>query len=332
MKWIIKHLYPEEIIVLLTFIFIGVVFLVLPYEFRWFDNGLTVFWIHRLFAPAISFFIIIFFIAVFKDIKYKKNQTITHLLAITLLDATRIYIIFYIALMIHFNIKIHIGLFRDALYDPALHVVDLWLMQYFGFLSDIMVNIHEVMDLSPLYFLIYELMFLLTFIALYIRNKKQFRLLFCATIITTLLGTLGYYLFPAIGPFLYDQPHALYMQESIADMWANYLAFIASGGMDYKFGLLIKGIAAMPSLHTANAIVFTFFAWKYARYLLIFYIPFTIFILIEALFTKFHYFLDLVLGAEIAAIAIITTYILYHLRGRYFAANNISNETTSESL
>ena len=68
---------------------------------------------------------------------------------------------------------------------------------------------------------------------------------------------------------------------------------------------LATGLAAMPSLHVASSAVFVYFAWVYERHLSWFYVPLFVFILIEAVATRWHYLVDIVAGLGLTALAIL---------------------------
>ena len=141
--------------------------------------------------------------------------------------------------------------------------------------------------------------------------------MFLATILVILLGAVSYTFFPAIGPFYYESSPSPVLEQAQTGMLAKYYHY--KDTQEYLPYQLIQGIAAMPSLHVANAFVFVFFIFRYARPFSVIYIPSFIYIFIDAMYTKYHYFLDLVFGLILAAMCIYISYLIYEKRDKYLA-------------
>lgn len=104
---------------------------------------------------------------------------------------------------------------------------------------------------------------------------------------------------PAFGPFIFDpspSSDARLIQEAMLEF---HLDFINSHGACYDPSYFVAGVAAMPSLHVANSVVFCLCAERDARWLLILYLPITFYIFLEAVVLRWHYMIDLAFGALI---------------------------------
>ena len=291
----------------------AIVFVFSPIPWRWLDDALWFVLFKRLIFSWFVFWMLLFLQKAIKPISFDQLGKMG---LNSFLFATRIWVVFYLCLIIHFNIKINVGLWRDTLYDPALYQFDQfsdWFIQAVLFWHP---TVDGWFDLAPWYGVVYEFSFLFTFALFALVRRSAFRLMFGATVMTMLLGSLFYILLPAVGPFLYDTPASPYMQQVLPIMYEKYFSYVASDGQYYIPTFLIQGLAAMPSLHIAQILVFTYFIWRHLRWLSVLYIPITLFIFAEAMYTKYHYLLDLVIGAELAIIGIILTFILYEWRAR----------------
>lgn len=291
----------------------AIVFMLSPLPFRWIDDALWFVLFKRL---IFSWFVFMMLLFLQQAIKSNSFDKLGQMALDNLLFATRVWLIFYLSLIIHFNIKINIGIWRDTLYDPFLYQFNQWSDWFIQALLFWHPTADRWFDLAPWYGILFEFSFLFTFALFALMRRGAFRLLFGATVMTMLLGSFFYILLPAVGPFLYDTPASPYMQQVLPIMYEKYFGYISSDGQQYSPTFLIQGLAAMPSLHIAQMLVFTYFVWRHIRWLSMVYVPVTLFIFVEALYTKYHYLLDLVIGAELAIIGTLLTFILYEWRAR----------------
>lgn len=287
----------------------AIVFWFLPQPLRWADPLLIKSLVMRLVIPMFIYMVTIF---MWRISKIHPDNKVGQLFWEILEHSVRLWGIFYLALIVHFNIKINVGVWRKTLYDPGLLAIDRWLEQWIGWLSAWHAWVVGFYDLTLLYGFVFEAMFLLSFIVLRIgQSERKFREMFAAIILVNLLGSLGYIVWPSLGPFIADAPTSPYMQAVFAQMYAKYYTYVNSAGLEYTPTFLTQGLAAMPSLHIGNAAVFTYFIWRDKHWWLPLYILMCGFIVVEALYSRFHYFVDLVVGVELAAIAIILALWLY---------------------
>jgi hypothetical protein len=134
-----------------------------------------------------------------------------------------------------------------------------------------------------------------------------FRTVIFAAMLVHVLGALAYLVMPAVGPFLYEQGINGLESARQRHMLGGYQAlvdggrpWVASQGSTFMFA----AIAAMPSLHVASSAVFVHYAWKHARWLGVAYLPLFVFIIFEAVATRWHYWVDVVAGLALTGLAI----------------------------
>lgn len=309
MKALLKKLYPEEIIAISAVCLMAIVFWFLPQPLRWADPLLIKSLIMRLLMPMLIYLAALL---LWRAARIRQHDQLGQLFWESLEHSVRLWVVFYLALIVHFNIKINVGVWRKTLYDPGLLAIDRWLEQWISWLSAWHAWVVRFYDLTLLYGFVFEAMFLLSFIVLRLgQSERRFREMFAAIILVNLLGSLGYIVWPALGPFIADTPTSPHMQAVFSSMYTKYYTYVSSAGLNYTPTFLTQGLAAMPSLHMGNAAVFTYFIWRNKPRWLWLYILICAFIAVEALYSRFHYFVDLIVGVEIAAIAIIVAQWLY---------------------
>ncbi len=296
-------------------VMVGLVFLVIPQPLRWFDAVLAFSMFFNIAVPAFVYIMALLFIQIVRT----KRQSLQTMLAWSLATGLRVWLVFYVSLVIKYNLKTMAGVWNPTLHDQALYQFDRWLAPTVSWLVRGLEWFDQIYDLAPWYALVYQFLFLLTFIIASYISPRIFRELFAATIILLFLGVIGYLLLPAVGPFIFKAPHSPYQQLALQQMFFKYTTYVNSGGVNYIPSYLTQALAAMPSLHVAYTSLFVYFIWRQARSWLIVYLPLALFIVVEALYTKFHYLLDLIVGAELAAIAIILAHWIYVIRDHQLA-------------
>ena len=213
-----------------------------------------------------------------------------------------------IVLVCHFNLKLWIPHINPILWDDFYW----WTDQAIRPLINGMIAARQALDFAiPLdgnfYMLGFIAMFYLVFIYTSFKQPQQFRELIIAIICLQIIGSVGYLLAPALGPFLYEtgvEPQSTSAQLSMLQAWkANagggptWLA--AEGGRQ-----LTVGLAAMPSLHTGASFLFLMFAIKRSPVLTGLLAPLFLFIAVDAVANRWHYFLDLPVGMACAMLAL----------------------------
>jgi hypothetical protein len=209
-----------------------------------------------------------------------------------------------VVLVCHFNLKLWGPHINPVMWDDFYWQTDTWLRPLVDACFALRQAISPVIGLdSNFYMTAFIAMFYVSFCFHALRSPHQFRTLFLAALIFQGMGALAYLVMPAIGPFLYEsgiEPLQTGAQQSMLAVRGH----IVSGGADWiaaNGGTHITvGLAAMPSLHTGGSFLFLLFAWRYARILLPLYVPLFAFISIDAVASRWHYFIDLPAGIALA--------------------------------
>jgi membrane-associated phospholipid phosphatase len=127
-------------------------------------------------------------------------------------------------------------------------------------------------------------------------DRRLFRDLMVAGILTSLVGYLGYLAVPAVGPYVYQ-----------ADLFPTRLP---GGGPDTHLFIKaiddLKGVArdCFPSLHTAHTTVVLVFARRFRRWAFWVYLPVALGLYLSTLYLRMHYAVDVAAGFATAAFTI----------------------------
>jgi hypothetical protein len=205
------------------------------------------------------------------------------------------------ALFLHFNFKAWMPFVNPEVYDPGFARLDGAVAPVIHFIKVIRAWLAAIapVDVNPLYHRAFVAMF---FVSLFLHSlfdrESQFRRLVMTVNLILLGGGVSYWLFPAIGPFLYAPGLNAIASEAQGAMLAGLRAALATGTLpDGYFG---TPPAAMPSLHIAHSVVLALFAWRLSKLLGIVYVPIVAWMFIEAVASGFHYLIDLPAGVLLA--------------------------------
>ncbi|MBU7580657.1 MAG: phosphatase PAP2 family protein [Porphyrobacter sp.] len=216
-----------------------------------------------------------------------------------------------VILITHFNIKMWMSLINPRLWDGLYWQTD----ELVRPLVDLAFAVHRLTDSAlPAGEHLYLFAFLAMFAGSIIVHSMQafivFRKVIFSAMLVHVLGALAYCIMPAVGPFLYEQGVNGLESARQQHMYGGYLAladggrgWIASKGSTFMFA----AVAAMPSLHVGSSAVFLHYAWRHARWLGVAYVPLFVFIVFEAVATRWHYWIDVIAGLALTALAIAIT-------------------------
>jgi len=226
----------------------------------------------------------------------------------------------YAAILIsHFNVKLWMSLINPALWDDFYWKTDQALQP----LTNTAFAVHNVVEATlpvgdHLYLFAFLAMFAGSIIVHSARCFIVFRKVIFSAMLVHVLGALSYLVMPAVGPFIYEQGVNALETARQEHMYAGYQALVAGGrpwiasqGSQFMFA----AVAAMPSLHVASSAVFVFYAWKHARWLGVVYLPLFVFIIFEAVATRWHYWIDVAAGLALTALAIAITTAVFRSLG-----------------
>ena len=235
---------------------------------------------------------------------------------ITLMSKRRMRLLYYIAaafsysvvLIVHFNVKLWMTFVNPRLWDDLYWDID----QALRPLIDASFLVHSGVDWAlPGGNYLYAFAFLSMFVASIVMHSMRcfivFRKVIFSAMLVHVLGGLSYLIMPAIGPFIYEAGVNAVETTRQAHMFGGYQALVAGGrgwmaaeGGEHMFA----AIGAMPSLHVASSSVFVYFAWRHERCLGMCYLPLFIYIMLEAMATRWHYFVDIPVGLAVSTLAI----------------------------
>jgi len=208
---------------------------------------------------------------------------------------------FSLILFVHFNLKLWSHLVNQENYDAEFQRIDNALAPVRGWLVATAQWVTPMIPLDKPYTDLFISMFLLSFLVHGASGQnRQLRVLLISTSLVLVLGGLAYWIAPAYGPMVFDMPDVEFVRYMLA--FSN--KFVASGGSEYTPFMFISMLAAMPSLHVANAVVLVYYAWKWRPALLWFHVPCTVYFLCQGVALRLHYLIDYPAGLILAGICV----------------------------
>jgi len=208
-----------------------------------------------------------------------------------------------LVLILHFHIKLWAPLIHPVSYDSIYEVVDrtcfFWMDPLIAWRS----HWPQINWINHLYFVFFVWMFSISFVVHNIRGRSEFRRVFLASLLVQAFGAILYVMAPAVGPFIYHTSANAWMGEMEKSFYGVHQGLLAGGNnwLQYNTGPhLFEGLAAFPSLHAGASFVFLYYSWRYCRWLSLLYGPFFVWIIFEAMATRWHYGIDLIAGIALA--------------------------------
>ncbi|MGE5488791.1 MAG: phosphatase PAP2 family protein [bacterium] len=201
---------------------------------------------------------------------------------------------------LHFNFKGWAPLVNPRMYDSLYETIDQVLSPVVGAFAAIRSSVASASPVAvdSAYHELFVLAFFVSYTAHAVLDKPiGIRRVIFATSLVLLAGGVLYWIAPAVGPFIYGPgPNAL-ASRSQEIMWRVREQLIQT--RQFPPGAFTAGLAAMPSLHVANMLVFVIYANR-LRWLWLAYFPLLAWIVIEAVVSRYHYVIDLPAGAILA--------------------------------
>ncbi|HSG33026.1 MAG TPA: phosphatase PAP2 family protein, partial [Sphingomonadaceae bacterium] len=216
----------------------------------------------------------------------------------------------YVAILIvHFNVKLGIHTINPGSFDAVFWAIDRAFYPIVTGAEAIHVGLTGTgLPIEHFYLFLFLAMFATSIIIHGNRSYCDLRKVVLASMLVHMIGGLGYLVMPALGPFIYDIGTNSVETARQIHMLGVHRASLAGGpvwftahGPDH----LAAGLAAMPSLHVASSGVFLYYAWSKERYLLWVYVPLFLFIVNEAIATRWHYLVDIPVGLAVTGIAVL---------------------------
>lgn len=182
--------------------------------------------------------------------------------------------------------------------DRAVFGVDpvLWLERF----------IHPVaVDWFQIAYMTYYPLFLLGLVFLFAREHHRYNIFLGAVAVTVFVTFMGYFLVPARSPYFAARmpefadlfPFTVPLRGSAVGEWIAHALDAAES---------VK-VDCFPSGHTAGAVLVLLTLWKWRRRLFWFVLPLAGSLIFATVYLRYHYVIDLVAGALLAAAALRTS-------------------------
>lgn len=204
----------------------------------------------------------------------------------------------------HFQCKVWMPLINPHRFGRFYESVDTAFNPFVAWCSDIVrLMEHAGVDVSAAYHGWFIVFFFVCFglHALYDNTTGQRQVILGVGWILA-LGGVGYWIAPAVGPFIYRHgvdSNATLIQST---MWQKFHLFVLTRRIPGSYFLMPP--AAMPSLHIAHAAFFVWMLRRVSRGLSLLFLPILLWFMITAVGLAWHYVLDLPAGVLLAAVAV----------------------------
>jgi PAP2 superfamily len=244
------------------------------------------------------------------------------------------FLIYMAIIVFHFNLKLWMTQINPRLWDQTYWQMDNAIRP----LIEASFTVHRLVDGwtgigDRLYLFAFLAMFACSVIVHSFGPLIIFRRVVFAAMLVHVLGGIAYLIMPAIGPFMFEpglnpieSVHQDYMLSVYGALKAGGEGWLATNGARHLFG----GPAAMPSLHVASSAVFVIYALRHRRWLGWFYLPLFFFIWAEAIATRWHYAIDLVVGLGLTCFCVMLSELILRERAPASAINDlIDSEPTA---
>lgn len=210
---------------------------------------------------------------------------------------------FGLVLTATFFLKLWEPLVRSVSYDKVYEAIDRACFWWLDPLIDWRARSLQSAWVNHLYYMLFIGMFLVSLVVHIARRRSEFRCVLVASLLVQALGGMLYIVIPAAGPFLYH-PSANAVIAAAQQAFSAVRHAELAGGVNWARAntgqYLIYGLGAMPSLHAAASFVLLYYAWRHVRWLGVVYTPAFLWILFEAMASRWHYGIDLVVGVALA--------------------------------
>jgi hypothetical protein len=229
----------------------------------------------------------------------------------------------YLVILVgHFNTKLWMTAINPRLHDKLYWDMDQAVRPVINASFDIHRFVAGFGNANQLYLFAFLAMYVFSIMVHSFRDFGIFRRLIFASMLVHILGGLSYLVAPAIGPFLFE-PGLNAIATAQQQFMLTIYQGVSGGGAEWiarnGASAVMGPPAAMPSLHVASSAVFVWYAWKRERWLCWIYIPLFLFIFAEAMATRWHYLIDLIVGLGLTGLCIlISDYMFRRVKARQY--------------
>lgn len=230
----------------------------------------------------------------------------------------------YVAILYaHFMFKLWIPHLNSSNYDALFWGMDQkahWLVDAF---VAIRIDVFGFISYSANFYMLgFVAMFYIGLIWQIRKAPAHARELMVACMLMQILGTIGYLLAPAVGPFRFEDgvnPIITQQQASMMDFYRQSVAHGAGWLQANGSASFTAGLAAMPSLHVAGASLFFLNARRHAPGLSALFGFILTYIVVTSVASRWHYLIDLPFGLVVAWLSLAGAERLVRLERRYQA-------------
>ena len=216
-----------------------------------------------------------------------------------LFDLAILFISISLICFAHFNFKLLAMLINQANFDFFYWQIDQWLIAHIGIGEKLyaQLGLFECAEMGW-----YQDIFVATFYISFLLAVKDGWLFECSIGVSIILivGGAFYALFPAWGPFIFEQQLASYSTQRVMQVF--YRDFILTRGEAYDPGKFIAAVAAMPSLHVAHSTFLGLMVWKRSIAWRWLFVVLCGYLAWSAIVLKWHYSLDIIVGVVLSAL------------------------------
>ncbi len=222
--------------------------------------------------------------------------------------------VFYIlilcfALLLHINLKSWSLLINPELYDDFYWQGEQLTKPVTDGLLFIRSYLAQTDDFNNFYQMGYLTIFMFVFGFIMIADRRKYLRFYLALLIMVAIGAFSYYITPALGPFIYGDGHNLIANETFPILLENYHEMKAGGveGYNANTAKYLGGtLAAVPSFHVATCFLAVWGLWISTTSILLRLasVGYLTFVILESIWTKWHYFIDAPAGIAVALMSI----------------------------
>lgn len=223
--------------------------------------------------------------------------------------------IVYIALLglafyLHMHLKAWVPLLNSENYDDfywrgefiTRHITDAFLPARF-YLS-------KLGEFDEFYQTGYVSVFMLIFGFIMIARRDFYHRYFLALLIMISFGWVTYYITPTIGPFLYEVGHNDIANNTFPELLPDYNNIREHGAEWFNVHgapYIGAALSAVPSFHVAFCFMAIWGVWNCTTSYILRSVSvlFLLFVILESVWTKWHYFIDAPAGIAVALVSIL---------------------------
>lgn len=179
-----------------------------------------------------------------------------------------------VVVFLHFNFKAWMPLVNPANYDAAYMFSDqtLWpILWSFRWLRSAIAALSPIAVDSAYHGMFVAAFFISASAHALFDTAKGLRRVVLGMSLVMLIGSVCYWIAPAVGPFIYEPGPNQLATRAQAHMWEMYCQVTDTGCL--PAGYFIAPLAAMPSLHVANMLLFVIYARRRMPWIFVAYLP-----------------------------------------------------------